>query len=34
MRDAGALDTSVVRGAEEVIIVARMRAMLLEESAN
>jgi hypothetical protein len=34
MRDAGALDTSVVRGAEDVIIVARIREMLLEESAN
>jgi len=34
LRDAGALDTNVVRGAEDVIIVARIRAMLLEDSAN
>jgi len=34
MREAGALDTSVVRGAEDVIIVARMREMLLEESPS
>jgi hypothetical protein len=34
MREAGALDTNVVRGAEDVIIVARMREMLSEESAS
>jgi len=34
LRDAGAIDTNVVRGAEDVIIVARIREMLLEDSAN
>ena len=34
LRDAGALDTNVIRGAEDVIIAARMREMLLEDSAN
>jgi hypothetical protein len=34
MRDAGALDTSVVRGGEDVIIVERMKEMLLDDSAS
>lgn len=34
MRGAGALDTDVVRGAEDVVIVGRMRKMLLAETSR